>query len=85
MMFYISILISLIILIYLISNMTMYGKVSEEISMDIPPPLEKYVTLSHYDNANLCHDLNTGRSVTGILYVLNQTPIGWFSKKHVTV
>jgi hypothetical protein len=31
------------------------------------------------------HDLVTGRSVTGILHLLNTTPIDWFSKKQATV
>jgi len=31
------------------------------------------------------HDVLTGHSVTGILHLLNQTPIDWFSKKQATV
>jgi hypothetical protein len=31
------------------------------------------------------HDLISGRSVTGILHMLNQTPIDWFSKLQATV
>lgn len=27
------------------------------------------------------HDFTTGRSATGVLHMLNQTPIGWFSKR----
>ena len=38
------------------------------------------MTTTHKD-ANLCHNLATGRAVTGILHFLNQTPIDWFSKK----
>ncbi len=38
-----------------------------------------------YVNANLYHDMLTGRSVTGILHLLNQTPIDWYSKKMATV
>jgi hypothetical protein len=33
----------------------------------------------------LYHDLVTGRSVTGILHLLNGTPIDWFSKRQATV
>jgi hypothetical protein len=43
------------------------------------------VTLSHYVDANLMHDIATGRSVTGILHLLNKTPIDWYSKKQATV
>jgi len=31
------------------------------------------------------HDMATGKSVTGILHWLNQTPIDWYSKKQATV
>ncbi len=39
----------------------------------------------HYVDANLYHNLITRRSVTGILYLANKTPIDWYSKKQVTV
>ena len=39
----------------------------------------------HYVDANLFHDAHTGRSVTGILHMLNATPIDWYSKKQATV
>jgi hypothetical protein len=45
----------------------------------------QYVTLSHYFDANLYHDMVTGRSVTAILHFLNQTPMDWYSKKQATV
>jgi hypothetical protein len=41
--------------------------------------------LSSYVDANLCHDLISGRSVTGILYLANKTPIDWYSKLQATV
>ena len=31
------------------------------------------------------HDITTGRSVTGILHLVNKTPIEWYSKKQATV
>ena len=40
--------------------------------------------LTHYVDANLYHDMLTGRLVTGILHLINQTPIDWFSKKQPT-
>jgi hypothetical protein len=43
------------------------------------------VTLTHYVDANLMHDIAMGRSVTEILHLLNKTPIEWHSKKQVTV
>jgi hypothetical protein len=43
------------------------------------------VTLTHYVDANLFHDVITGRSVTGILHLVNKSPIDWYSKKQATV
>jgi hypothetical protein len=61
------------------------GGVSEIIPTDMPQPLGKHVTLTHYFDANLYHDMMTGRSVTGILHLFNKTPIEWYSKKQATV
>jgi hypothetical protein len=64
---------------------SVYGNVKEYKPTDAPKPLGKYVMLTHYVDANLMHDLTTGRSVTGILHLLNKTPIDWYSKKQATV
>ena len=64
---------------------SVYGNLKEIIPHDIPTPLGKYVTLTHYVDANLMHDIATGRSVTGILHMVNKTPIDWYSKKQATV
>ena len=63
----------------------MYGDVKELLPHDAPPPLGKRILLTHYVDANLYHDIITGRSVTGILHLANKTPIDWFSKKQPTV
>jgi hypothetical protein len=52
---------------------------------DAPEPLGKYVTLSHYIDANLMHDVTTGKSVTGILHLINKTQLDWYSKMQATV
>ena len=68
---------------------TVYGNVEEIVPDDLPEPLGKYVTMSHWLDANLlCYMLHckmTGRSVTGILDFVNQTPLDWFSMKQATV
>ena len=64
---------------------TVYGDTSEEIPHDIPEPLGKFVTLTTYVDANLYHDMISGRSVTGILHLINKTPFDWYSKKQATV
>jgi hypothetical protein len=43
------------------------------------------VILTHYVDANLYHNVLTGRSVTGVLHFLNGTLIDWYSKKQATV
>jgi hypothetical protein len=64
---------------------TIYVDIREQIPDGIPDPLRNFVTLSHYYNANLYHDVVTGRSVTGILHFVNKMPIDWYSKKQATV
>jgi Reverse transcriptase (RNA-dependent DNA polymerase) len=66
-------------------SQTVYGNVKECKPHDAPKPLGKYVTLTHYVDANLMHDVTTGRSVTGVLHLINKTPIDWYSKKQATV
>ena len=64
---------------------SVYGSTSEVIPDNIPEPLGKPVRLMHFVDANLYHDKITGRSVSGILHLVNQTPIDWYSKKQSTV
>ncbi|HEY9709842.1 MAG TPA: hypothetical protein V6D48_16675, partial [Oculatellaceae cyanobacterium] len=62
-----------------------YGEITEILPENVPEPLGKPVTLTHYVDANLFHDAFTGRSVTGTLHMLNATPIDWYTKKQATV
>jgi hypothetical protein len=64
---------------------TVYRGASEAIPHDAPRPLGKPVKTSHYYDANLYHDLISGRSVTGILDFINKTPIDWYTKLQGTV
>jgi len=64
---------------------TVYKDVTEILPKDAPVPLGNFVTLSHYVDANLYHNMLTGRSVTGVLHYLNKTPIDWYSKKQATI
>jgi hypothetical protein len=45
-------------------SLSVYGDVKEIIPTDIPEPKGKYITLSHYFDANLYHDMVTGRSLS---------------------
>jgi hypothetical protein len=60
---------------------TVYRNVSEHVPDDIPVPLGNRVELTTYVEANRYHDMVTGRAVTGILHLLNGTPIEWYSKR----
>jgi hypothetical protein len=62
-----------------------YEGAEEEIPKNMPTPRGKPVKTSAYVDANLYHDLISGRSVTGILHFLNKTPVDWFSKLQATV
>ena len=64
---------------------SVYGTVTELQREDWPTPRGKRVTLSHFVDANLYHDIVMGRSVTGILHLANKMPINWYSKKQGTV
>jgi hypothetical protein len=44
-----------------------YGKVKDMVPEGARKPPGRYVTLSHYVDANLMHDVVMGRSVTGIV------------------
>lgn len=63
---------------------SVYEEHQEEIPHDAPPPLGKRVTLIHYFDANLMHDVLSGKSVTGCIHLANKTPIMWHSKKQAT-
>jgi hypothetical protein len=64
---------------------SVYGNMSKAVPKDAPQPLGKPVTTTHYQDANLYHDIITGRSVTVILHFLNKFPIDRYSKKQATV
>ena len=64
---------------------TVYGNVTEISPKDAPTPFGKPLITKTFVDANLMHDLVTGRAVTGILHFINQTPIDWYSKRQATV
>ena len=63
---------------------SVYGNVKEQVPSDAPRPLGKRVVTTTYVDANLYHDMISGRAVTGVLHFLNQTPISWTSQKQAT-
>jgi hypothetical protein len=51
----------------------------------MPKAKGREVLITKFADANLYHDQVTGRSVTGLLMLLNKTPIDWYSKKQYGV
>ena len=64
---------------------TVYAGSTEEYPSNLPAARGKPVQLLTYKDANLYHDMLSGKAVTALLHMLNQTPIDWFSKKQATV
>ena len=62
-----------------------YQNAKELTPSDAPEPLGPPVHTTTYVDANLCHDMLSGKSVTGVLHFLNKTPIHYFSKKQPVV
>ena len=56
---------------------TVYEDVKEEIPKVIAEPLGKRVITTTFLDANLLHDIVTGKSVTAVLHFVNTTPIDW--------
>ena len=64
---------------------TCYRGAEEAKPHDAPKALGKAVLTSSYVDANLYHDIISGRSVTGIIHFFNKTPIDLYSKLQNTV
>jgi hypothetical protein len=64
---------------------SVYGNCKEEIPEDVPEALGKEVILTTYVDANLYHDMITGRAITAVLHFINKTPFEWYSKRQATV
>jgi hypothetical protein len=65
--------------------MEFYPDAGEAIPKDLPPEKGPRVRMTVYVDADHAHDLVTRRSITGILVMLNNTPIRWISKRQKTV
>ena len=63
----------------------MYGDTQEKVPENMLTPKGKPVRITAFCDANLYHDETTGRAVSGIILLLNKTPIDWTSKRQATV
>ena len=59
---------------------TVYGTPAEDIPSNAPTAKGNPVCTTTYTDANLLHDLVTGRSAASVLHFFKQTPIDPFSK-----
>jgi hypothetical protein len=65
--------------------MEFYPDAGEGIPKDLPLEKGTIVRMTVYVDADHAHDLVTRRSITGILVMLNNTPIIWVSKRQKIV
>jgi hypothetical protein len=62
-----------------------YPDAEEDIPSNILEPLGKEVSITVYVDADHARDKVTRRSVTGIILLVNNTPLVWISKRQKTV
>ena len=62
-----------------------YPDAEEELPPDMPEPRGRLATITAYVDADHAHDQVTRRLVTGILLLINNTPMAWISKRQKTV
>ena len=62
-----------------------YGNCEEELPKNMPELKGKPIVITTFVNANLMHNVITGRSVCRILHMMNKTPIEWFCKRQSQV
>jgi hypothetical protein len=58
-----------------------FGPNEEELPDNMPTPCGKPFRITMYEDANLMHCLVTKSSMSGIIHLVNQSPVQWFSKK----
>jgi len=61
-----------------------YAGTREEYPKNLPPARGRQVLMTTFVDANLMHDVLSGKSVTGVLHFFNKTLIDWFTKKQNT-
>ena len=64
---------------------SVYSNAKELIPDDSPKSYGPSVSLTTFVDANLCHDMVSGKSITGIIHFLNKTPIDYYTKKQPVV
>ena len=62
-----------------------YQDLKEQVPKDMPIPKGKRVIMSSFVDASLYYCKVTGRSITGVIHLLNKTPIDFYTKKQGTI
>ena len=62
-----------------------YGDMEEDIPLDAPEPLGEPIKLTCFVDANHAGNVVTRRSQTGYIFMVNNAPICWYSKRQNTV
>jgi hypothetical protein len=62
-----------------------YPSASEELPHNMPPPKGRNARITVFIDADHAHDQLTRRSVTGILLFINNTPVKWIKKRHLSL
>ena len=62
-----------------------YPDACEEVPDNVPPPFGKACTITCYVDADHARDKVTRRSTTGIILLINNTPMYWASQRQKTV
>ena len=58
-----------------------YGNHEEDITENIPQPLDKQIILTHYFDASLMHDVLSGKANISVCTFYNKTPMDWYYKQ----
>jgi len=66
-------------------EMTVYQDAKEMLPEDAPEPCRRPIITTSYIDANLCHDMTTGKSVTGNIHFVNKTIVDFYTKKQAVV
>ena len=64
---------------------SVYSGAREIVPDDCPEPLGLPVIMTTYVDANLCHDHISGKAVTGVIHLCNQTVIDYYTRKQPLV
>jgi len=62
-------------------SQSVYEGAEEEIPEDAPVAKGQPIRMTTYVDASLLHCKVTGRAASGILHMINETPVDWFSKR----